>query len=126
MATHGSVRPFEPKEEDWTSYTERLQQYFTANDVKNADKQRGILLSVCGAPTYKLICSLLHPEKPSSKSFDELVKLVKDHHQPTPSESIQRFNFNMHKQREGETISEYVAETFGTLQFWRNAGRHAP
>ena len=119
MATHGSIGPFEPKEEDWTdfggdqfssdrSYTERLEQYFTANDVKDAEKQRAILLSVCGAATYKLIRSLLHPEKPTSKSFDEIVKAVKDHHQPTPSESVQTFNFNMRKQKKGETIAEYV------------------
>ena len=110
MATHGSIGPFEPKEEDWTSYTERLEQYFTANDVEDAGKQRAILLSVCGAATYKLIRSLLHPEKPTSKSFDDLVKLVKDHHQPTPLESVQRYNFNTRKQKEGETIAEYVAE----------------
>ena len=32
--THGSIRGFEPGREDWVSYTERLEQYFTANDIK--------------------------------------------------------------------------------------------
>ena len=49
------------------------------------------------------------PAKPISKSFTELVKLVKDHHQPPPSFIVQRFNFNMRSQKEGETVSAFVA-----------------
>ena len=49
------------------------------------------------------------PVKPISKSFAELVKLVKDHHQPSPSFIVQRFNFNMRYQKEGETVSAFVA-----------------
>jgi hypothetical protein len=96
--------------EDWTSYTERLQQYFIANDVDGNEKKRAILLSVCGAATYKLIRSLLHPHKPTDKSYDEIVKSVKDHHEPQPSEIVQRFNFNTRVQKEGETVSEFIAE----------------
>ena len=33
MATHGTLREFNPTREDWTSYAERLELYFTANDI---------------------------------------------------------------------------------------------
>jgi hypothetical protein len=46
-----TIAPFDRATEDWTSYTERLEQYFAANDVESAAKQRAILLSVCGAQT---------------------------------------------------------------------------
>ena len=46
MAKHGSIGEFDRSQEDWVSYCEQLEQYFVANDVKNADKQRAILLSV--------------------------------------------------------------------------------
>jgi hypothetical protein len=107
MARHGeycSIR------EDWLAYTERMQQYFAANDVKNADKQCAILLSAVGASTYQLINSLLASNKPSERSFDELVKLVQDHHQPPPSESAQRYTFNTRSRKQGESITMYVAE----------------
>ena len=65
--------------------TERLQPYFTANDVTDAGKQRAILLSVCGAPTYQLIRNLVAPQRPIEKSFAEIVKLMSDHYQPKPS-----------------------------------------
>ena len=47
MAKHGSIGEFDSDRETWKSYTERLTQYFIANDVESADKKRAILLSVC-------------------------------------------------------------------------------
>ena len=50
MATHGTLGEFDSNREDWTSYSERLEQYFQANDVESAEKQRAILLSDCSFP----------------------------------------------------------------------------
>ena len=105
---HGSIGEFDRTQEDWVSYCERLEQYFVANDVKNADKQRAILLSVCGASTYQLIRNLVAPNKPTEKTFAEIVKLVKDHHTPPPA-AMQRYTFNKRIQK-GESIAEFVAE----------------
>ena len=110
MARHGSIREFDTDKEDWTSYTERLQQYFTANEVTDAAKQRAVLLSICGPATYQLIRNLVAPDKPTSKSFAEIVKVVKTHHNPTPSAIVQRFQFHSRTRRDGESISAYVAE----------------
>jgi len=78
MATRGSISVFVPEQEDWVSYTERLEQYFTANAIKTEEGERwhAILLSCCGAATYQLIRNLVSPEKPTAKSFEQLVKLV--------------------------------------------------
>ena len=46
MATHGSIGEFNPEKETWTSYTERIDEYFLANDVESPEKQRAILLSL--------------------------------------------------------------------------------
>ena len=58
MATYGNVGEFKGSEESWTQYVERLEQYFTANEIKGAKKQRAILLSVCGSKIYGLIRNL--------------------------------------------------------------------
>ena len=84
--------------------------YFAANNVKNAEQQRAIFLSSVGASTYQLIKSLLAPSKPAEKSFDELVKLVKDHHQPPPSMIVQRYMFNSRVRKHREGIAVFVAE----------------
>lgn len=60
--------------------------------------------------TYQLIRNLFAPAKPVDKSFRELVTLVNDHHTPPPSVTVQRFNFNSHSQKDGETIAQFVAD----------------
>ena len=107
---HGTFGTFDSSQEHWCSYTERLQQYFTANDVRTAEKQRAILLSGCGASTYQLIRNLVAPAKPVDHTFAEIVKLVQDHHQPPPSAIVQRFNFHSRSRRQGESVSAFVAE----------------
>ena len=64
---HGTIGEFNSTQEDWTSYVERLQQYFAANDVAES-KQRAVLLSACGVATYCLIENFLAPENPADKS----------------------------------------------------------
>lgn len=79
---HGSVAEFDGAHDDWDSYTERLEQYFVANDNTDAGKKRAILLSSCGSGTYEIIKSLVAPEKPTEHSYAQLVKLVKTHFKP--------------------------------------------
>ena len=71
MATFGKIGEFDPNSEDWSSYIERVQQFFIANDLQSKnDKQKTILLSSCGAKTYQLLRGLAD-NKPSEKSFEE-------------------------------------------------------
>ena len=99
MAAHGRLSEFDPQREDWISYSERT------NDIESAYKKKAIFLSVVGAETYQLIRSLVSPQLPTAKSFDELVKVVQDHYQPTPSVIVQRFKFNSRMQKPGESFA---------------------
>ena len=65
MATHATLREFSPNREDWTSYSERLELYYTANDIVTEKKQQAKLLSVYGAAMYRLIRDLAVPTKPT-------------------------------------------------------------
>ncbi len=110
MALHGSIRQFDGTEEDWVSYTERLEQYFAASAVTVAEKKRAVLLSSCGPATYKLIRSLAAQDKPSEIGYDALVTLMKDHYTPKPSVTVQRFKFNSRVRQPGESVANYAAE----------------
>ena len=46
------VQLFDRDTESWTSYCERLEQFFLANGVAGEEKGRAILLSACGPTTY--------------------------------------------------------------------------
>ena len=69
-------------EENWSSYTERLTEYFEANNIEQ-EKDRAALLSVCGAETYQLIRNLLAAAKQSSKTYKQLVTFAQDHSTPS-------------------------------------------
>ena len=90
-------------------YTERMEQYFAANNVQDTSKQRAILLSLCGAPTYKLIRGLVAPEKPMDRSYAELVELVGSHYNSKPSPIVQRFKFHSRIRQPDESVANFVA-----------------
>ena len=76
----------------------------------DADQQRAILLSVCGPATYRFICNLVSPKKPTELKFQDIVDLVTKHHDPKPSVIVQRYSFNTRNCRSEESISTYAAE----------------
>ena len=106
MAIHGQIAAFDPHQETWSLYSERLGHYFIANDIVDADKKKAILLTICGPSTYQLLKSLLQPETPNDKSYVQLVELLKNHYSPIPSAIMQRYKFNT---QQGESIATYVA-----------------
>ena len=103
------MKPFNPSLEDWETYEERLQHYFIANDVADATKKRSILLTVCGAQTYKLLRSLVADGSVGTTSYERLVELLKQHFNPKPSVIVQRWHFNTRVQAPGESIANYIA-----------------
>ena len=106
---HGTVSEFDSAIEDWVAYTECIEQYFEANDVVDAAKKRAILLCACRATTFNLIRGLVAPDKPSDRSYAELVSLVQEHYSPKPSVSVQRFEFNSCVRQQGESVADFVA-----------------
>ena len=106
---HGTVAEFSGIAEDWEAYMEQLESYFVANDITTAAKKRAVLLSSCGTATYKLIRSVVAPEKPTDVSYADLTKKLREHFAPKPSPIMQRFKFNTCIRQTGEKIADYVA-----------------
>ena len=98
MSVDGKISQFIPSQESWSSYTERLE-YYIANDVLDPAKKKAILLTVCGSSTFQLLKNLLQPNTPDSKSYADLVDLLKNHFNPTPSVIMQRFKFNRRQEK---------------------------
>ena len=48
--------------------------------------------------------------KLTESTFEELVKLVPGHYQPSPSVIVQRFKFNLCAQQQGESVATFVSE----------------
>ena len=90
----GKIDEFNSDKDGWESYSERLGLYFVANEITEADTKRAILLTVVGADTYKLFRNLVYPQKPSQKTYDELITCMNTHQQPIRNSTMERFKFN--------------------------------
>ena len=96
----------------------RLSHYLRANDAEDVEKQRAILLSVCGTKTYQLIRSLVAPRKPAEIEFAVLVEEVRNHFNPKPSVIVERFQFHSRVRKTEVSVSTYVAELRRLSQYY--------
>ncbi len=108
--TFGKVNEYNHEDEEWRHYVERIDHFFTANEITDKDKMRSVFLVSVGAKTYRLIRSLVAPGDPKDLTYEELATIVGEHYQPKPSVIVQRFKFNTRLQQQGETISVFLAE----------------
>ncbi|KAK9754287.1 hypothetical protein QE152_g1374 [Popillia japonica] len=66
------------------------------------------LLHYMGSEAYDIVCDKISPEKPSEKSYEELISVIKSHYSPEPLEIAEIFRFLQRKQHEGESALEYL------------------
>ena len=106
---------------DFESYEERLEAYFTANDIgqvtedntdaekKKADKKKVThAIAVMGKATYDTLKDLCLPDKPTDKSFDEICRVLKDYYKPSVLVVAEAYKFHQAKQDVGETVSVFA------------------
>ena len=102
---------------DRIQYIERMEYYCQANKITEGDTKRAILISAMGEKTYKLMCSLISPAKPNNKSFGQLVKAMREHLCPPPSEIVQCHKFNSRIRQDGESVAVYMSELKALAQY---------
>ena len=93
MVMTGHMQEFDPKKEKASAYLERVQMFLVADSIK-AEKKVSVLLSVIRGKTYALFGSLLAPEKPKDKMFEQLSDVLQKHFKPKPVVIVQRFHFH--------------------------------
>ena len=117
----GRVGEFLPERETFNAYVERMEMFFTANNIVEstgegsaqanqvvANRKRAIFLTEVGPEVYSTLSNLLAPAKPKDTSFADIVKILEKHYNPKPLEIAQSFHFGTRKQESGESISDYV------------------
>ena len=68
-----------------------------------------VLLTLLGGKTRTSLRNLTSPDKQSVKDYATLVKLLKDHLSPKLLIIAERFRLHKLNQREGETVTKYIA-----------------
>lgn len=111
MTTTCNLQPFDIASPcDWDIYAEQLDFYCIANDILDENKRRAVLLSTIGTPTFRILKSLVFPETLNSKTFDELVNILRHHFTPQTSIVFKRHVFQRRIQLQDEPIVSYVTE----------------
>lgn len=67
------------------------------------------LLHFIGSTAFDVICNKLAPEDPYTVSFKTLIDSLAGFYAPEPLEIVENFRFYQRKQREGESIKDFVA-----------------
>ncbi|KAL0820594.1 hypothetical protein ABMA28_006437 [Loxostege sticticalis] len=94
---------------DFSSYCDRLDMYFVANNISD-DKKLPTLISIIGEAGYELMVNLCSPEKPHKKNYSDIVELMCNHLQPKPSILAARYHFRQRRQQVEETVTQYMSE----------------
>lgn len=79
----GNIGPFDEHVEQWSAYSERFEYFVSANDIPDA-KVVPTFLSVMGPKTFNLLRDLLQPDKPGTKTHQEIVNILAQHYSPKP------------------------------------------
>lgn len=103
----GRIEPYSLGNTNWDAYVRRVNQFITLNNIDDSLKV-ATLVTVVGAECYELMCDLCAPDTPESKTYNQLVALVKEHLEPDRSEIAERHLFRQRVQRQGEKIREYL------------------
>lgn len=108
-ALFGNIGPFDEATEQWSAYTERFEYFALANKIDD-DVKVPTFLSVMGGKTFNLLRSLVQPDKPGTKSYDDIVKILGDHYSPKPLIIAERFRFHKRNQEDGKSVAQFVAD----------------
>lgn len=102
---------------NWIVYVARIEQYFVAYNIEDANRKRAILLSSLSEDVYSTLMDLCFPDLPETKSFKEINEILKSHYQPVVCVYAERRKFYEAQQNENESVAEYVARLKGLSRY---------
>lgn len=104
----GSLEPFVPGN-NFEEYLERLQQFFMLNEVQE-NKKVSFLITFLGQEAYSLLRKLTLPESPTTKTYEMLITILREHFAPEINVIAEHYKFHKKEQPEGETIGDYIVQ----------------
>lgn len=105
----GNVSEFNPNEGNWNVFKKKLKQFYIANNFKDEDRKRAILLhSVCDE-TYSLLIDLCSPEEPENVKFEDIIAILDKHYITPRAGFVERCAFYDAKMKQDENLAEWAA-----------------
>lgn len=99
------IDTFDPSQETFTRYLQRVNIYFSAADVPD-EKKKFVFLNSLSRKHYTLLANLVSPDAPDTKTYQQLTEALSKHFQPKSSVIS---TFHCRSQEPGESLTEFVA-----------------
>lgn len=105
-------QPLELSAEGWKRFQFEWDNYLVAAELskKPSEVKVAIFLAVCGYEAQDRFKSFVWENAEDSKDIKKVIERFKSECMPTENTIIERYKFNIRKQKTGERIKEYVAE----------------
>ena len=117
----GRIGEFSEDTETFTAYVERMEMFFTVNNVvetfgsenvtanrRIGQQRKAIFLTEVGPEVYSVLSNPLSPVKPKDSTLENIIRRLKDHYDPAPCKITESFHFGMENQNLGESINDYI------------------
>ena len=104
----GNISCFDESVEDFDTYCSRVEFYFVANGVDDADK-KAVFVTLLGSKLFTLAQDLVSPKTLTDASYAEIVTALKKHFKPKVVIIYERYKFHTRCQSQGESIAEFMA-----------------
>ncbi|KAL1468196.1 hypothetical protein MTO96_041636 [Rhipicephalus appendiculatus] len=94
----------------WGTYRIRLEAFFEGHEVTDPGKRRALLISSLSDSVVGVL-QRRNPSTPvNSLSYDQVVECLEDQYNPQANEIAASYAFFMRKQKEGESVRDFIAE----------------
>lgn len=101
--------------ENFEEYINRLEMFFLVNDMPD-EKKVPVLVTVAGPSLYTIDARLCSPADPRTKSYVDLVALLKEHLDPTTNIVAERYKFRKSEQLSSQSITEFIISLKASAQ----------
>lgn len=109
VPTSFTIEVFDEAKSTFERWLQRLESAFIIFAITDGKLKTHFLLHYVGSQVYDFVCDSVAPDAVKDKSYEEIVKILKDYYNPKPLEVAEYYKFHHRHQQEGETVKEYVA-----------------
>ena len=109
MAFSSSIGPYKEADEPWENYELRLEAWMAVNNIQTGAGKRNALIAEIGPAAFSTLKDLAYPAAVSDRPYPDLIQLLRNHFKVSITPMVSKFTLHRRKQRENETVSEYIA-----------------
>ncbi|KAK9692907.1 hypothetical protein QE152_g34812 [Popillia japonica] len=107
FSTSFNIEPYEPTV-NFIRWLQRLEGAFKVFKVPEPE-YTAYLLHYIGAKAFDVLCDKINPKDPYTEQYSVLKTALEDFYAPAPLEIAENFRFHQRRQKEGETLQDYIA-----------------